>query len=129
MRERYNQVVRDWDNFRQEYQTKRAENEQIHKMDALRNTLVMDGVRPDYTDLNSKDALKEYEHFVNTIKENKDNYTRDEWTAINVNWQALNGRKREIEKDIPSGDKSKIAKLQVEYTAIKAVNRPVAENP
>lgn len=127
-RESYNQAVSEWETFKTEYKARAAEREKIEAMDKLRATLVIDGVRTDYTNLTARDAAKQYEHFVTTVKANKDTYTRDQWTAINVNYQALNGRKRELEKDIPAADLKKIIKLQLEYTAIKAVNRPFAEN-
>lgn len=127
-RESYNEAVSEWETFKADYKARAAEREKIDAMDKLRATLVIDGVRTDYTDLTARDAAKQYEHFVSTIKANKDTYTREQWTAINVNYQALNGRKREIEKEIPAADLKKILKLQLEYTAIKAVNRPFAES-
>lgn len=127
-RESYNEALSDWESFKADYKARAAEREKIDAMDKLRATLVIDGVRTDYTDLTARDAAKQYEHFVTTVKANKDAYTRDQWTAINVNYQALNGRKRELEKDIPAADQKKIIKLQLEYTAIKAVNRPFAES-
>lgn len=124
----YDKAVRDWESFKAEYTAKMEEKMKLSQMDAIRNALAIEGVRNDYTDLTGKNALQEYRHFVQTVDANKDNYTKEQWTAVNVNWKALNGRKREIAKDISSGDEAEIMKLQLKYTGIKALNRPTADN-
>lgn len=129
MRHTYYSSVEDWNQFQNNFQTKWTEHQRVKKMDALRSTLVINGVRPDYTDLPTARLIEQYEHFVSTVDTHKDEYTADEWQAINVNYKALNGRKRELESAISAADGAKITKLQLRYTAIKAVNRPLAENP
>ena len=126
-KERYNKTVSDWETFKGNYQQKSNETAAVQQMDKLRATLAIDGVRPDYTDLTAADIVREYEHFVNTVEANKDAYTKEQWTVINVNYKALNGRKRELEKEIKSVDMPKITKQQLRYTGIKATNRPFAE--
>lgn len=126
-KERYNKTVSDWENFKAKYEQKAKETAAVMEMDRLRATLAIEGVRPDYTDLKAEDVAREYEHFVNTVDANKDVYTKEQWLVINVNYKALNGRKRELEKDIKSADMPKITKQQLRYTGIKAVNRPFAE--
>ncbi len=129
MRHSYYSSVEDWNNFKGTFQTKWTEHARVKKMDALRSTLVINGVRPDYTDLPASRLIEQYEHFIATVDAHKDEYTADEWQVINVNYKALNGRKRELDSQINAPDGAKITKLQLQYTAIKAVNRPVAENP
>lgn len=97
-------------------------------MDALRTSLTIDGVRTDYADLTAANIVAEYQHFVNTVSANKDIYTKEQWTIVNVTWKGLKGRNREIQKSISSGDGVKILKLQLQYTGIKALNRPEADN-
>lgn len=126
-RENYNKTIADWEAFKANYKQKAEETAAVRQMDQLRATLAIEGVRPDYTDLKAADVVREYEHFVNTVEASKESYTKEQWTAINVNYKALNGRKRELEKEIPAGDMGKIAKQQLRYTGIKAVNRPFAE--
>jgi len=128
-RKSYNNAITDWNSFKSEYTRRREEHSKVAQMDNLRATLVMEGVRPDYTDLGAKDVVKEYIHFVDAVKANKDTYTKEQWTAVNVNYKALNGRKRELEKLIPAHDMSTILKLQLEYVGVKALNRPFADNP
>jgi hypothetical protein len=128
MRASYNKNISEWEDFRMAYNKTRIDNTEVAEMDRLRATLALEGVRPDYTDLNATNALRQYEHFVNTVRANKDAYTQEQWTVINVNYKALNGRKREIDQEISGEDLRKIARLQLEYTGIKAVNRPFAED-
>lgn len=128
LKETYNETQADWEAFKAEYAAKREEKESIAATDAFRAKLAIEGVRPDYTDLTNTNILAEYEHFVNTVKANKDLYTKEEWLVINNSWKALQGRKKEIDNNISSSDNGKITKLQLEYTAIKAVNRPFADS-
>lgn len=129
MRNAYYKSVEDWNNMKNNFQTRWTEHARVKKEDELRSTLVINGVRPDYTDLPASRLIEQYEHFVSTVNMHKDEYTADEWQVINVNYKALNGRKRELESQINAPDGAKITKLQLQYTGIKAVNRPVAENP
>jgi hypothetical protein len=129
MRSSYYDAVRNWQSFQTVYTAKQAEEQKIDEMDTLRKSLTLDGIRPDFTDLTAPQLLPAYEHFVNTVKDNKDNYTKEQWTVVNVSYKSLNGRKRELEKDIDTGLGGKITKLQLEYTGIKAANRPLAPNP
>ena len=128
-RQTYYNAISDWESFRADYSRRMSQEEKLHSMDALRNSLTMPGVRTDYTDLDKGNIRQEYEYFVNTVKANKDTYTKEQWTVVNVSYKTLNGRNRELQKDISSADGAKIVKLQLEYTGIKALNRPFADNP
>jgi hypothetical protein len=128
MRQEYYNTVNDWDSFKNQYSVKKEENGRLAQMDALRKSLTIDGVRTDYADLTAANIVDEYQHFVNTVSANKDTYTKEQWTIVNVTWKGLKGRNREIQKDISSGDGAKILKLQLQYTGIKALNRPEADN-
>jgi hypothetical protein len=128
LKDSYYSSLREWNTVKVDYDSRQTQKDKIAAADKLRATLAIDGVRPEYTDLSSHDLLREYEHFVGTVKANKDIYTKEDWTVININWKALNGRKRELEKDIPANVSSKINKLQFEYTGIKALNRPEARD-
>lgn len=127
LRETYRETEADWEAFKTEYKVKAEEKTKVAETDAFRTTLAIQGVRPDYTDLSNTNILAEYEHFVNVVKTNKDTYTKEQWLVVNNSWKALQGRKKEIDNNINAKDNGKIMKLQVEYTAIKAVNRPFAE--
>lgn len=72
-------------------------------------------------------ALSTYENFVNTVDNNKDNYSREDWDEIKLMYEALDTRKNEIEKEISSADNRKIALQKVKFVGIKAANRPMTK--
>jgi hypothetical protein len=67
--------------------------------------------------------LDVYKNFVNTVDDNKNNYSREDWDEIKVLYEALDTRKNAVEKDLKSGDNLKIAGLKVKFAAIKATHR------
>jgi hypothetical protein len=128
LRDSFYMVDNNWQTYKQEYQTKAAEKQQFAEMDNVRKALTLDGIRLDYADLKSDRVVEQYQHFVEVVKANKDTYTKEQWLVVNISWKALNGRKKEINKDIASGDEGKITKLKLEYTGVKAANRPFASS-
>lgn len=75
----------------------------------------------------AKNALSVYDRFVTTVKENKEKYSREDWDEVKVLYEALDSRKNEIEKELSTSDNLKIAKLKVQFAAIKSVNRPLSK--
>jgi hypothetical protein len=67
--------------------------------------------------------LSVYKNFVNTVADNKDNYTREDWDEVKVLYEALDTRKNAVEKDLAGSDNRKIAGLKVRFASIKATNR------
>lgn len=64
-----------------------------------------------------------YENFVNTIADNKNNFTREDWDEIKVLYEALDTRKNAVEKDLSTADNLKIAGLKIRFASIKATHR------
>ncbi len=64
-----------------------------------------------------------YKSFVNTVADNKNNYTREDWDEIKVLYEALDTRKNAVEKDLSSRDNLKIAGLKIRFATIKATHR------
>ncbi|MFN8310491.1 MAG: hypothetical protein U0T73_11055 [Chitinophagales bacterium] len=124
----YVKAVNQWHDMEAHYAAMAGDRARLAEMDGVRNSLTIPGVRNDFTDLTAGDALNAYEHFVNVVKQKKDDYSKEQWNAVNMSWKNLNGRRRELDKDLKAETKSKIVKLQFEYTGIKAVNRPFAES-
>jgi hypothetical protein len=65
-----------------------------------------------------------YKNFVNTVDDNKNKYTREDWDEINVLYEALDNRKNTVEKEgLKGSDNLKIAGLKIRYAAINATHR------
>ena len=113
----------------QEAEAKRAAEKPDYKM-ILRTNLFGEGkIGADMkfgwvTADNIKDV---YEKFVNTVDDNKDKYTREDWDEIKLLYEALDSRKNEVEKDLATKDNLKIAGLKIKFAAIKSVERPMAK--
>lgn len=134
MKESYNSTLRDWDAVKADYTDKVAEKKKMAHVETVRTPLYIKAPTPtaarklDFSDLSATDMEPEYQNFVDVVKQNKDEYSSEDWTMVNKTWKQLNKRRREVKESIPVGDAKKILKLQIDYTAIKAVNRPLAES-
>ena len=132
MKESYNSALRDWDSVKAEYADKLAERSRLAHVDKVRGNLYIKAGagntshKLDFSDLNAGDMVAEYQNFVDVIRQYKDEYTTEDWTMVNKTWKDLNHRRKELKDSISVGDTKKIMKLRVDYTAIKAVNRPLA---
>lgn len=72
---------------------------------------------------NANNLLNIYDNFVNTVADNKDSFTREDWDEIKVLYEALDSRKNTVEKELPDGDNRKIAGLKIRFATLKATNR------
>jgi len=92
----------------------------------LRNKLFGEGVvgsDMSFGFANANNLLSIYRNFVNTVADNKDSYTREDWDEIKVLYEALDTRKNTVEKELPDGDNTKIAGLKIKFSLIKATHR------
>lgn len=92
----------------------------------LRNKLFGEGVVGNdmsFGFATAQNLLSIYRNFVNTVADNKNNYSREDWDEIKVLYEALDTRKNTVEKDLPKGDNNKIAGLKIKFSAIKATHR------
>lgn len=111
------------------YEIKIAESEAAIAADyrqVLRTNLFGKGVIGNDMSFNFATAdnlLSIYEKFVNTVDDNKKNYSREDWDEIKVLYEALDTRKNVVEKELPEGDNLKIAKLKIKFSFIKTMNR------
>ncbi|HET6769121.1 MAG TPA: DUF6565 domain-containing protein [Chitinophagaceae bacterium] len=93
---------------------------------ALRNNLFGEGMigsDMSFSFATADNLLSIYRKFVNTVAENKNNYSREDWDEIKVLYEALDTRKNTVEKELPDGDNTKIAGLKIKFSAIKATHR------
>lgn len=126
-RQKLDEVKADYKSLEDRYETNIRANE---ARTTLHTSLFGDqvvGNDRSFSWVTPANAYSVYERFVNTVKDNKDNYSREDWDEIKVLYEALDTRKNEIEKDLPSGDNMKIARKKVEFAAVKAVNRPFSK--
>jgi hypothetical protein len=92
----------------------------------LRNKLFGEGVIGSDMSFNyvtADNLLDVYTKFVNTVDDNKNNYSREDWDEIKVLYEALDTRKNTVEKDVANGVNTKIAGLKIKFAAIKATHR------
>lgn len=93
---------------------------------ALRNGLFGEGVVGDdmsFSFVTGANLLTTFRNFVNTVSDNRDLYSREDWDEIKVLYEALDTRKNTVEKDAPRGDNTKIAGLKIKFAGIKGTNR------
>lgn len=64
-----------------------------------------------------------YKNFVNTVADNKNEYSREDWDEIKVLYEALDTKKNTVEKDLSGSDNRQIALLKVRFATIKATHR------
>ncbi|MFN3641123.1 MAG: DUF6565 domain-containing protein, partial [Flavobacterium sp.] len=74
--------------------------------------------------VNKDNILKTFDHFVNTVYENKDSYSREDWDEIKMLYEALGTRKNTVEKEgLSSSDNLKIAGLKIKFAPMYTLNR------
>ena len=116
------------------YEAKLKENEMEAKTAAatpdyravLRNRLFGEGkIGADmkFGFVTADNILSVYKNFVNTVADNKESYTREDWDEIKVLYEALDTRKNTVEKDLKGSDNLKIAGLKIRFATIKATHR------
>jgi hypothetical protein len=76
----------------------------------------------------AQNILGVYKNFVNTVADNKKDYTREDWDEIKVLYEALDNRKNSVEKDLASSDNADIAGLKIRFASIKATRRIAAKS-
>jgi len=74
--------------------------------------------------VNKDNILAVYDQFVNTAKDNKDSYSREDWDEIKLMYEALDSRKNTVEKEgLTSADNRKIAGLKLQFGPLYTLNR------
>ena len=98
----------------------------------LRNALFGEGkIGEDmnFSWVNKDNILGIYQNFVNTVDNNKDAYSREDWDEVKLMYEALDSRKNTVEKEGLSGDDNrKIAGLKLKFAPMYTLNRMGAKN-
>jgi len=78
----------------------------------------------------NKDNIREvYENFVETVQDNKDSYSREDWDEIKLLYEALDTRKNTVEKEgLSSEDNRKIAAAKIKFAPMYTTNRMGAKS-
>jgi len=134
------QTKSEYNQFRSKYTSEPTQSEAVTESQAevvkpenrrsLRNVLFGEGQIGsdlDFKWVTAKNIRQVYEHFVSSVKANKDNFSREDWDEIKVLYEALDSRKNEVEKDLDSKDNLAIAKRKVEFATYKVIDRPAAK--
>lgn len=93
----------------------------------LRNTLFGEGKIGDDMNfgwVNKDNILAVYQQFVDTVDNNKDSYSREDWDEIKLMYEALDSRKNTVENEgLTSADNRKIAGLKLKFAPMFTFNR------
>lgn len=74
--------------------------------------------------VNKDNALQVYETFFQSYKDNKANFSREDYDEIKLMYEALDNRKNTIEKEgLSSEDNGKIASIKLKFGPMFKVNR------
>jgi hypothetical protein len=127
----YNELKAEYAALKAKYEAERAKVKEArsYKM-MLRSSLFGEGKIGDdmnFAFMDATNAVSVYEAFVNTVDNNKEAYSREDWDEIKVLYEAMDTRKNQIEKDLAKKDNNRIAGLKIKFAAIKALNRPVSK--
>jgi hypothetical protein len=115
----YNELTDNWEKFHKDY----VNYQNVKATDEFRKSLIPADIKQDFSNVTPERLLSVYEYFVDFVDKNKDTFSREQWDEIKIMWERLDTRKNEIEKELPSGDNTKIAGLKIKFAAIKTVNR------
>lgn len=79
--------------------------------------------------INKTNILSVYDNFYNTVKANKDSYSREDWDEIKLTYEALDTRKNTVENEgLSSEDNRKIAGVKLKFAPMYTVNRMGAKS-
>jgi hypothetical protein len=130
MKESYQATVADWETFKAEYQMKQREKEDMAKAEQLKATIIPTDIHTDLSNVTGKNVVSVFEHFVNTVDNQKEMYSKEEWVNINNYWKSLNDLSGRLDDahEISKEDGRRLDGLRIKYAAIKTLNKPFAES-
>jgi hypothetical protein len=104
----------------------------VNPKQQMRNTLFGEGkVGEDmsFVWVNKNNILSVYQQFVDTVENNKDAYSREDWDEVKLMYEALDSRKNTVEKEgLTSADNNKIAGLKLKFAPMYTLNRMGAKS-
>lgn len=74
--------------------------------------------------VNKDNILKTYENFFSTYKNNKSNYTREDYDEVKLMYEALDSRKNTVENEgLSTSDNNSIAAIKLKFATMFKINR------
>ncbi|MCM2302886.1 MAG: hypothetical protein NDI80_09710 [Flavobacteriaceae bacterium] len=74
--------------------------------------------------VNKDNILGVYQKFIQTVDNNKDSYSREDWDEIKLMYEALDSRKNTVENEgLTASDNRKIAGLKLKFAPMYTFNR------
>ena len=74
--------------------------------------------------VNKDNILKTYENFFSTYKNNKSNYTREDYDEVKLMYEALDSRKNTVENEgLTTSDNNSIASIKLKFATMFKINR------
>lgn len=99
----------------------------VNSKQQLRNALFGEGKVGDdmnFDWVNKDNILKVYDAFFQSYKDNKGNYSREDYDEIKLMYEALDSRKNTVEKEgLSSEDNGKIASIKFKFAPMFKINR------
>jgi hypothetical protein len=79
--------------------------------------------------VNKDNILQVYDNFFQSYKDNKANFSREDYDEIKLMYEALDSRKNTVEKEgLSSEDNGKIASIKFKFSPMFKVNRVGAKS-
>ncbi len=79
--------------------------------------------------VNKDNILKTYETFFQSYKDNKEDFSREDYDEIKLMYEALDNRKNTVEKEgLSSNDNSAIASIKLKFGPMFKINRMGAKS-
>lgn len=104
-----------------------AEAPVLNSKQKLRNTLFGEGkIGEDmsFDWVNKDNILNVYESFFQSYKDNKENFSREDYDEVKLMYEGLDSRKNTVEKEgLSSEDNAKIASIKFKFAPMLKVNR------
>ncbi|MFA9191186.1 hypothetical protein AAGV28_07370 [Flavobacterium sp. FZUC8N2.13] len=107
-------------------------NPVVNSKQKLRNTLFGDGKMGEdmsFTWVNKDNILSVYEAFFQSYKDNKENFSREDYDEIKMMYEGLDSRKNTVENEgLSSDDNAKIASIKLKFGPMFKINRMGAKS-
>lgn len=130
--ERVNSATVKYEKFKMDVLAEKEKIDIKNQKDKIRKTLLgseyVDGDMT-FAWVNKDNILSVYDNFVNTVQDNKDSYSREDWDEIKLIYEAIDSRKNTVENEgLSSADNLKIAALKLKFAPMYTVNRMGAKS-